>query len=142
MEKLCKIRDIYRSIVEFENIFQKRYNLGLNEGMLLCTVNKSKSKQCSSGEIASLLGLTFSNASKVIASVEKKGLLKRILGNNDKRQMYFILTKKGDELLMSMQNCELDVPELLKIILETIESVSSEELKVADDKSYINDSKG
>ncbi|MDR2126398.1 MAG: winged helix DNA-binding protein [Prevotellaceae bacterium] len=119
MENLCKIRDIYRSIIEFENHFQSQYNLGLNEGMLLCAVNKSQ--RCSSSEIASMLGLTCSNTSKVIASAEKKGLLKRILGDSDKRQMYFTLTKKGNELLESMQNCKFRIPELLKVILETAE---------------------
>ena len=37
MEDLCKIRDVYRAIAEFETQFMQQYNLSLNEGMLLCT---------------------------------------------------------------------------------------------------------
>lgn len=38
MEDLCKIRDVYRAIAEFETQFMQQYNLSLNEGMLLCTL--------------------------------------------------------------------------------------------------------
>lgn len=38
MEALCKIRDIYRAIAEFEGQFVQQYDLSLNEGMLLCTL--------------------------------------------------------------------------------------------------------
>ncbi|MDR2120978.1 MAG: MarR family transcriptional regulator [Tannerella sp.] len=115
METLCRIRDIYRAIVEFENTFQRRYGLGLNEGMLLCTL--SKADACTSGEIASVMGLTCSNTSKVIASAEKKELIERTLGNCDKRQMYFKLTDRGRAQLAAIRECEPELPELLKTIL-------------------------
>ncbi|MDR2126295.1 MAG: MarR family transcriptional regulator [Prevotellaceae bacterium] len=115
MDILCRIRDIYRAIVEFENMFQRRYGLGLNEGMLLCTL--SKSGTCTSGEVASFLGLACSNTSKVIASAEKKGLIQRTLGNNDKRQMYFRLTEKGKAQLSVIKENDLELPALLKIAL-------------------------
>jgi DNA-binding MarR family transcriptional regulator len=118
MERLCKIRDIYRAIVEFENMFQERYGLGLNEGMLLCSL--SKSEQISSGEIATCLGLSCSNASKIIASVEKKGLIQRSFGNSDKRQMYFSLTEKGREQLASICISEIEFPETLRNVLSNI----------------------
>ena len=35
MEDLCKIRDVYRAIAEFETQFMQQYNLSLNEGMLI-----------------------------------------------------------------------------------------------------------
>jgi DNA-binding MarR family transcriptional regulator len=116
MERLCKIRDIYRAIFEFESAFQTRYGIGLNEGMLLCTL--SKSEHNSSGEIAACLGLTCSNTSKIIASAEKKGLIQRALGDNDKRQMYFSLTEKGKEQLQSISKFDLEIPELLKAIMD------------------------
>jgi DNA-binding MarR family transcriptional regulator len=89
--------------------------MGLNEGMLLCTL--SKSGPCTSGEIASFLGLTCSNTSKVIASAEKKELIQRTLGDHDKRQMYFKLSKKGKEQLSAIREQDLELPELLKTIL-------------------------
>lgn len=92
-EPLCRIRDIYRSINDFEEEFYNKYGVKLNEGMLLCSLFKQG--KCSSGQIAELLGLTSSNSSKVITSAEKKGLIERIVGKEDKRQMFFQLTDEG-----------------------------------------------
>ena len=66
MEKLCKIRDVQRSIIAFEQRFVKRHGICLNEGMLLCSLHQSE--RLSSGELGELLGLTPSNTSKVIMS--------------------------------------------------------------------------
>lgn len=99
---LCSIRDVYRSIRNFEMEFQKQHDLSLNEGMLLCSLRE---KTYSSGEIADILGLTNSNASKVIKSVEDKGFVKRMLGDGDKRQMYFCITEAGKAKLKEIK-CE------------------------------------
>lgn len=115
METLCKIRDIYRSIAEFESRFEKVHHLCLNEGMLLCSL--SKAERLSSGEIAELLGLTASNTSKVIRSVEGKGLIERVMGEKDKRQMYFSLTEEGRQRLSEIKCGSIEVPEILKTVI-------------------------
>lgn len=111
METLCKIRDIYRLIYDFEQNFEKRFDLSLNEGMLLCSLNDSE--KLSSGEIASALGLTCSNTSKVIKSVEKKNLIERVIGAEDKRQMYFSLTSKGRDTINNIKSSGIEIPEAL-----------------------------
>lgn len=116
METLCKIRDIYRAVSIFEAEMEHIHNLCLNEGMLLCVL--SKSDNLSSGELAETLGLTTSNASKVIRSVEEKGLIHRVLGKNDKRQMYFSLTKKGKEALINIKCDKMDMPAILREIVQ------------------------
>lgn len=88
METLCKIRDLYRAIAEFETRFEKAHHLCLNEGMLLCCL--SRKKRLSSGEIAEQLGLSNSNTSKVIRSVEDKGYIERNLGDCDKTPDVFL----------------------------------------------------
>lgn len=92
METLCKIRDLYRAIAEFETRFEKAHHLCLNEGMLLCCL--SRKKRLSSGEIAEQLGLSNSNTSKVIRSVEDKGYIERNLGDCDKRRCISRLRRK------------------------------------------------
>ena len=118
-QNICKIRDVFRLIMTFEAGFQQKYNLCLNEGMMLCTLQKGK---LSSKELAQSLGLTLSNTSKVIKSLETKMLIKRILGKTDKRQMYFSLTAKGSEKLNEI-NCEqqsvLPVINEMIVILQT-----------------------
>jgi len=112
---LCQIRDVYRAIYEFELNFQQSYNLSLNEGMLLCSLSVQK---YSSNELADILGLSNSNTSKVIKSIEKKGLIKRIVGKDDKRQMYFTLTDLGRKKLESIKCAEFIIPELLKSVVK------------------------
>ena len=105
MEKLCKIRDIQRAVNQFEQGFEKRYGICLNEGM-------------ASGEIGELLGLSSSNASKVIKSIENKRLVERMTGEKDKRQMYFSLTPDGKKRISSLQCEAIEIAPLLKEMLE------------------------
>lgn len=114
MEILCRIRDVYRLINDFETDFSKIFGLNLNEAMLLCSLRKYN--HCSSGEIAIMLGLSQSNASKVIASAEKKGLLERSSGSEDKRQMFFQLTDDGKEAIDKIHCKDVDMLKLIENI--------------------------
>ena len=116
MEKLCRIRDIQRAVNHFELEFEARYGICLNEGMVLCSLSGAES--LTSGELSSLLWLTCSNTSKVISSVERKGFVKRLLGTKDKRQMYFSLTPEGRELIGSIHCTELEVPEIIRPLVD------------------------
>lgn len=113
MEKLCLIRDVYRSIRDFEIVFQQKHNLCLNEGMALCSL---KTKRLSSSDLASALGLSHSNTSKVIKSVEAKGFVERSLGEEDKRQMYFVLSRQGVKKLEEIKAEETNILPLLEQI--------------------------
>ena len=84
----------------------------LNEGMTLCSL--SKTGRLCPGELGELLGLTPSNTSKVLRSVEQKGLVTRELCNEDRRQMYYSLTQQGRELLASVSCREVETPEILR----------------------------
>jgi len=95
--KICKIRDLYRAISALERRFERLYDLNINEVMLLCTLRESGCM--TSSELAEQLDLTPSNASKVIASVERLGFVSRARCKQDKRQMYFSLTAAGGERL-------------------------------------------
>ena len=112
MEALCKLRDIYRAIASFEVMFEEKYHLSLNEGMLLCSLSKRGSLQA--GESSDLLGVTHSNASKLIRSVEDKELIERVLGKVDKRQMHFSLSEKGKRVLADIKCGEMELPAILQ----------------------------
>jgi len=110
MDLLCKLRDINKLIRDFEVYFHDKYGLSINEGMLLCSL---RSEDLSSGNIAGILGLTTSNASKVICSAESKGLIERIMGKEDKRQMYFHITDTGKEMLKNIEAEQDSIESLL-----------------------------
>ena len=113
---LCRIRDIQRGVAAFEHSFSQRYGIGLNEGMVLCSLTHSE--RLSSGELGELLGLTPSNISKVIAAVERKGLVERFLGQEDRRQMYFALTSGGRTLIDSVCCSAVECPPILQPLLK------------------------
>lgn len=115
MKALCRIRDIYRAIVEFEVKFMQEFDLSLNEGMLLCTLLNTP--KLTSGEIAEVLGLSASNTSKVIRSVEEKKLIVRLVGKADKRQMHFALTLEGKNRITVIKNSIPELPALLQEII-------------------------
>lgn len=115
MEKLCKIRALQRAVNRFEANLEKRHGICLNEGMALCSLSKAGRLSC--GELGELLGLTPSNTSKVLRSVEDKGYISRELGAADKRQMYFSLTDAGRRFLASVSCEQIETPELLETLL-------------------------
>ena len=112
MDKLCRIRDLQRAVNQFEAAFEKRYGICLNEGMALCSL--ANVERLCPGQLGELLGLTPSNTSKVLRSVESKGLVLRELCCHDRRQMYYSLTPKGRELLASVSCQKVETPEILR----------------------------
>ncbi|MBO6025879.1 MAG: MarR family transcriptional regulator [Bacteroidales bacterium] len=112
---ICRLRDINRAIAELERQFSQRFDLNINEAMLLCTLKEKG--ELSSGAVAEALGLTASNASKVIVSAEKKNLISRGLCKEDKRQMFFSLTPIGREKIDTLREEQIDLPEILKEIV-------------------------
>ncbi len=115
MNTLCRIRDIQRAVNEFEARFEKTYGICLNEGMLLCSLEKEEF--LCSGKLGELLGLSASNTSKVIRNAEEKGYITRVLGKTDRRQMYFSLSRKGRELLAELHCGQIAIPPLLESCL-------------------------
>ena len=109
---LCKIRKIYRAIDEYENKIVHNYGLSLNEGMLLCCLQEYG--KTSSTDIAKSLGLTCSNASKVIKSVEMKKFIKRTIDNKDKRVMIFSITEEGKNKINAVMADNKNLPAILK----------------------------
>ena len=108
---ICRVRDINHAIAELERQFSRQFNMSINEAMLLCTLREKG--ELSSGALAESLGLYASNASKIIASSEKKSLISRIVCKDDKRQMFFSLTSIGKEKIETMRNEQIDIPEIL-----------------------------
>ena len=112
---ICRLRDINRAIAELERQFSQQFDLNINEAMLLCTLKEKG--ELSSGAIAEALGLSASNASKVIASSEKKNLISRVLCEKDKRQMFFSLTPIGKEKIETLRNEQIELSGILREVV-------------------------
>lgn len=108
---ICKLRNVYRAIIGFENQLEQLVGLNINEAMLLCLLSDEVTRLA--GEIAEQLGLTRSNASKVIASLEKQSLIRRQACKEDSRCQRFHITKKGREVLERIHCGDLQMPQEL-----------------------------
>lgn len=109
------MRDLYKALASFEAQFEKEYNLTLNEAMILCALQET-GKEMTATELSDRTELTPSHTSKVIRAVEEKGLIKRVLGKTDKRQMYFSLTPEEEKQLEAISLEKVEMPEMLREI--------------------------
>jgi len=94
--KFMVMRDVLKNIYAFESFLLANFRVCLNEAMVLCTLEQGTER---STKLAQSLGVTYSLMSRTLASLEKKGLVNRAIGTDDKREMYFSLTKNGKEML-------------------------------------------
>lgn len=111
MESICAIKDIYKTIYQFEKAFAEVHDITINEAMLLCCLKDGEKK--TAGMICEYIGLSNSRVSKVITAVENKGYIRRNINQHDKRQMFFSLTADGKEKIRQMMNAELRFDGLL-----------------------------
>ncbi len=109
------MRDLMKALYELESQLEETYGMTLNEAMVMCSVG---GETISAGDIISRTGMTSSHVSKVIRSAEDKGFLSRRLGEHDKRQMFFVLTRKGKNRLERLKEQGINVPEWLVPLFE------------------------
>ena len=112
MESICIIKEIYKTLYQFEKSFAEAHDITINEAMLLCCLKSGEAK--SAGSICEYIGLSNSRVSKVITAVENKGYIRRDINRDDKRQMFFSLTPNGKEKIQKMMNAELCFDELFE----------------------------
>ena len=119
MKSICIMREIYKALDCYETEFENEYGICLNEAMALCCLSHDAPK-LSASDISEKTGMSCSQTSKVLKSVENKKMIKRSLGKTDKRQMYFTLTNDGKECLDKIRCREITIPEILKPVFERL----------------------
>ncbi len=119
MEKsfICRLRDLSRAIETYSRLFEDSFGISLTQAVMLCQLREKPGS--GPGELAAALGLTGSHASKQIAALESRQLIKRQLCKEDKRCMRFTVTPKGLQALSALESAQLpppsgDVEKLLK----------------------------
>ncbi len=119
MEPICKLKDIYKALYNFEKSFVEANGITINEGMLLCCLKDENPR--SANELCDFIGLSNSRVSRVINTVETKGYIARKMGTTDKRQMIFTLTELGKEKIKEMQAKNIDFSGLAIQVSKLIE---------------------
>lgn len=118
MEPICKLKDIYKALYQFEKEFADVNGITINEGMLLCCMKDGRPR--SANEICDFVGLSNSRVSRVINTVEAKGYISRQMGEKDKRQMIFSMTDAGIAKTEEMQAKGMDLSKLKNRLFELL----------------------
>lgn len=106
MKNLCKIKEVFKKIHQFEQKLNNDINVTINEAMVLCCLYETI--KCS-GDISVDTGISASRTSRVLLSLEQKGYITRSFSDTDKRKMMFELTTKGVKKQLEIKNIELDL---------------------------------
>lgn len=119
MEQICKLKDIYKALYNFEKEFADKNGITINEGMILCCLKDGKSR--TANELCEFVGLSNSRVSRIINTVEEKGYITREMGETDKRQMIFALSESGKIKAKEMLKQEMDFSVLSHHLLKLTE---------------------
>ncbi|MCF0203448.1 MAG: winged helix DNA-binding protein [Bacteroidaceae bacterium] len=114
MEKIpciCQMRELCKAISELEDSLVDIYGITLNEAMVMCCIG---SENIAAGDISQAIGMKSSHLSKVLRSIEEKGLITRAFGDKDKRQIYFSLTPEATSRLCTLKCDGIPIPDMLK----------------------------
>lgn len=106
MENLCKIKEIFKRIHQFEQKLNNELNVTINEAMVLCSLYEII--KCS-GDISADTGISTSRTSRVLLSLEQKGYVIRSFSDTDKRKMMFELSLEGVEKKQEISNIEFNL---------------------------------
>lgn len=118
MDSISLIKEICQSIDRFEEELQLQFHVNINEAITICLLATG---QYSSGDVSKLTNMRASHTSKILRSLEEKGFVNRIMGEKDKRLMYFSLTEKGEHAGKVLRNNDITLPPLIRKLEEVIE---------------------
>ncbi|MET4097551.1 MarR family transcriptional regulator [Arthrobacter sp. UYCu712] len=75
------------------------YRIGLTDFRALALVDHASDKELRVNELAQLVGLSQSSATRLVSRLEAKGFVRRDLCQDDGRGVYAVITGQGEKLL-------------------------------------------
>lgn len=138
--KLSKLNKSFLSCVEDELLFNGIYDINSTQALMLKNIGEDKSNVSKTTTQGYYLG---KNLSYNAASLLKKGYLTKQVEENDKRCVYLVLTEKGIEILIMVNNAILTQQESLTKVgikdnsIENINSIIDKFQRVLDNNIRI-----
>jgi len=114
MEKIpciCVMRELSVALSSLENSLLEHHGVSFNEAMVMCAVG---SESVLPTFVSEQTGISPSNTSKLLNSLEKKGLISRSLGKPDRRSVMVSLTAAGADRLQQIKYFKFEIPPVLK----------------------------
>lgn len=111
--QLCALKGVLRAVSRLEETIRESYGITLTEALCLCSIGGGCA---SAGNLGEEISLSPSRLSRILGSLETKGLLERRRRTDDKRSWDIELTAAGTELLERMRAGEIELPEELVVL--------------------------
>ncbi len=109
-ERLCALKGLLRAVSRLEESIRDGYGVTLTEALCLCSIGGGCA---AAGSLGDEVALSPSRLSRVLASLERKGLLERRRRTDDRRSWDLLLTEEGSRLTLSMRNGDIELPKEL-----------------------------
>ena len=117
MYDLCDIRQLMVDLRNFEQTLKQETNLSLNEALCLCQTAKGVLEP---GTLARELELSPSRLSRILESLEQRGLLQRTISASDRRNVSLYLTKEGEIVVEKLHCTNIAMPPHIEMAIERL----------------------
>ena len=114
-ERLCALKGFLRAISILEEEIRGKYGLTLTEALCLCSIGGGCN---AAGNLAEEVGISASRLSRLLSSLEAKGLVERRRRDDDRRNWTNAPTQAGDSLIARMKTEGVNLPQELERIAE------------------------
>ncbi len=117
MYDLCDLRRLILDLRRFEETLKEQTNLSLNEALCLCQTGGGNLDPSS---LANELEVSPSRLSRILDSLETKGLLTRSIANTDRRTIQIDLTTTGQQMVETLHCTNISIPNHLQEAIKTL----------------------
>ena len=118
---LCDLRRLVLDLRHFEQTLKDTTALSLNEALCLCQTGKGKGDP---GSLSEELELSPSRLSRILDSLERRGLLIRTMSPDDRRAVSIHLTEAGAQLVATLRCTDIAIPHHLEEAIEILHANS------------------
>lgn len=115
MLDLCAVRKVQSALRQFEKELKRRTSLSLNDALCLCSVKNGINEP---GQLAREMELSPSRLSRILDSLEQRGLIERAVATGDRRAVTVNLTTTAIKRIKNYQCAGIELPAELQAIQE------------------------
>lgn len=127
-KNLQKVNELYRTVINLDNIYNKwakKYKISKNEVCTLYTLLNNLNNKITQRQICEEIGTPFTTLNSTIKNLEEKAYIRLDINNDNKKEKYIVLTKKGEKYARNI------IEPLLEIEDKTANSINIKELEIA-----------
>ncbi len=115
MLDLCAVRKVQSALRQFEKELKSRTSLSLNDALCLCSVKNGISEP---GLLAREMELSPSRLTRILDSLEQRGLIERTIAAGDRRAVTVKLTATAIKRIQKYQCAGIELPAELQATQE------------------------